>query len=84
MERTMKTITHALLGFVAGTAFLALIAFTTGCAGRQPKPVHVPLVAYTAHISDKDCKRIGKDNPPRFICNHVLLDPKEIDASGRK
>lgn len=78
----MKTITHALLGFVAGTAFLFLIALTTGCTGaaHKPTPVHVPLVAYTAHLNDKDCKRIGKDNPPRFRCNNVLLDPKEINA----
>jgi hypothetical protein len=77
----MKSITHALLGFAAGTALLALITMTTSCGGgHKPKPVHVPLVAYTAQINDKDCKRIGKDNPPRFRCNNVLLDPKEIDA----
>ena len=88
----MKTITHAILGFVAGTALLALIAVTTSCAGtkaiawsgHKKKPVHVPLVAYYARFNDKDCKRIGKDNPPRFRCNNVLLDPKEIDATGRK
>jgi hypothetical protein len=81
----MKTITHALLGFVAGTALLFLIAVTTSCGASRPHAVvHVPLVAYTAHLNDKDCKRIGKDNPPRFRCNHVVLDPKEIDASGRK
>jgi hypothetical protein len=86
----MRTITHALLGFVAGTALLALIAVTTSCAGTKvalhaaPKPVHVPRVAYYARFNDKDCKRIGKENPPRFVCKHVLLDPKEIDATGRK
>jgi hypothetical protein len=73
----VKNITHALLGFVAGTGI--------ACSGvKKPKPIHVPLVAYYAHINDKDCKRIGKDNPPRFRCNNVLLDPKEIDATGRK
>jgi hypothetical protein len=35
----MKTITHALLGFVAGTALLFLIAVTTSCAGT--KALHV-------------------------------------------
>jgi hypothetical protein len=58
-------------------------ALLAGCA-HKPKPVHIPLVAYTAHLSDKDCKRIGKENPPRFRCNNVVLDPKEIDATGRK
>lgn len=81
----MNAVTRALIGFVAGTALLALIALTTGCAGTKvKKSIHVPLVAYTAHLNDKDCKRIGKDNPPRFRCNNVVLDPKEIDATGRK
>ncbi|HEX3093113.1 MAG TPA: hypothetical protein VHW72_10855 [Candidatus Angelobacter sp.] len=61
---------------------LFLVAMVTGCA-HKPKPIHVPLVAYTAHINDKDCKKIA-DNPPRFRCNNVVLDPKEIDATGRK
>jgi hypothetical protein len=94
MERTMKTITHALLGFVAGTTLLAMIAMTTSCAGTPlhgaskkqapKKPIHVPLVAYTAHISDKDCKPIP--GTPMFRCNNVVLDPQTIDArqaSGR-
>jgi hypothetical protein len=89
MERTIKSVTHALLGFVAGSAVLVAIALTTGCAGTplhgaSVKTVHVPRVAYTAHLNDKDCKRIGTDNPPRFRCNNVVLDPKEIDATGRK
>jgi hypothetical protein len=79
----MKAITHSLAGFVLGLAFLAAIALVTGCGRHKPKPVHVPLVAYTAHVSDKDCKRIGTDNPPRFRCNNVVLDPREINAKNR-
>lgn len=65
-------------------SILAAIALLTGCHAHNPKPVHVPLVAYTAHLNDKDCKRIGKDNPPRFRCNNVVLDPKEINAKDSR
>ncbi|HEV7521045.1 MAG TPA: hypothetical protein VGP89_08095 [Candidatus Angelobacter sp.] len=68
--------------FLTVSVAAAAVVFT-GCA-HKPKPVHVPLVQYTAHLNDKDCKRIGTDNPPRFRCNNVMLDPKEIDATGRK
>ena len=63
------------------SVLLSVLLFE-GCA-HKPKPVYVPLVAYTAHINDKDCKQIA-DNPPRFRCNNVVLDPKEIDATRSK
>jgi hypothetical protein len=61
----------------------ALMFFITGCMDRHLyKPAHVPRVRYNATFEDKDCKRsadgLGWD------CNHVHLNPLEIDATGAK
>jgi hypothetical protein len=81
----MKNVTHALLGFVAGTALLALIAMTTGCAHKRPRPhatVHVAHVPYRAHFDAAHCRYLP--DGVRFKCKDVVFDPREIDATGSK
>jgi hypothetical protein len=82
----MKTVTHALLGFVAGTAFLAMIAMTTSCAGTKVhgaqtmKPpaaqlaIPVSCIDQVIHGTEKTrCEAIDPSHPDVALCGPVLV-----------
>jgi hypothetical protein len=82
----MKAITHALLGFLAGTALLGFIAVTTSCAH---KPLHrakkmqppaaqlaipVSCIDQVLHGTEKTrCEAVDPAHPDVALCGPVLI-----------
>lgn len=81
----MKTITHAIFGFVAGTALLAMIVMTTSCgtslhgAKKMQPPaaqlaIPVSCIDQVIHGTEKTrCEAIDPAHPDVALCGPVLV-----------